>query len=130
VTNEILYITLSQANYLQIILIAVPLTALNEPFPIMKFLISTSAIFIAFGGIVLIMFIPKVAAVHMVESTDSKVVISATIKQRDTSISEVKKSNPSSEFRSSRSANYINSSSDSTINPIQGSEISAGDEIH
>jgi hypothetical protein len=76
------------------------------------------------------MFIPKVAAVHIVESTDSKVVISATIKQKDISISDVKKSNPSSGFHSSMSANYNNSSSDSTItSPIQGSDITLGDEI-
>ena len=53
-----------------------------------------------------------------------------TIKQKDISISEVKKINPSTGFHSSMSANYNNSSTDSTtISPIQGSDITVGDEV-
>lgn len=77
VNNEIMYMSLAQANYLQIIVLAAPLIALNNNYPVLRFAISAAAIFISFGGLICLIFVPKVLAVQF--SHGGTVTISATL---------------------------------------------------
>jgi hypothetical protein len=67
VNNEILYITLAQANYLQIFTLAAPLTKLSEKEPVLSYTIAVFSILIAFGGLLFLIFLPKIYALQSSE---------------------------------------------------------------
>ena len=64
VNNETTYISFGIMNFFQTFLVGIPLIVVT-PNPTMQYVIAVAAIFIAFGGLTLLIFIPKVVAVEM-----------------------------------------------------------------
>ena len=80
VVSDTLYITIGQVNFLEIVLVGLPINILNKDDPTKRFVVSLACVFIAFGGLVLIIFVPKFIEV-MWGADDGQMTISVSFKK-------------------------------------------------
>jgi heme A synthase len=75
VNNEVTYIALSMVNFLQIVLVAGPVMVVLVEKPTPRFLVSAAAVILSFGGLMALIFGPKIIAIAFFDEKSAQFTI-------------------------------------------------------
>lgn len=75
VNNEVTYIALSMVNFLQIVLVAGPVMAVLIEKPTPRFMVSAAAVILSFGGLMALIFGPKIIAIAFYDEKSAQFTI-------------------------------------------------------
>ena len=74
--NEVTYVALSMFNYLQVAVIGGMMIVILKDLSVYRYIVSVAAVFLAYGGIICLIFVPKILAVAFYDEEAMQFTIS------------------------------------------------------